>query len=365
MNFIKILLSAFMVVSIGFSAVDAQLLNNPESVVYDSLRDRYLVSNWNTGHMVQIDSNGVQDYFVVSQHCYAGLHIIDDVVYVACRGEGVRGFDLATGDSVFYVGIPESNVLNDITSDNSGHLYVSDPNAHLIFKIRISDGNYSIFVSSGLSVPNGIIFDEPNNRLLLVSARNFSPLQAIDLADSSLTTIVYTGLSILDGLTMDEYRNVYFSSWNTNGVYKYDSTFTNPPEQISTHAPEPADIYYDYHNSLIAVPVFFGNYIDFVDVTQTSTEFAGMPSQFGFDVTNYPNPFNSLTTIMYHLDLPSFVGLDIYDMLGRKITSFNKRFQNAGTYKQIWDADGVSSGIYYLRITTDNHSLTRRMVLLK
>ena len=87
MNFLKILLSVFIVVPAGFSAVEAQLLNNPESVVYDSLRDRYLVSNWNTGHMVQIDSNGVQDYFVVGQHCYAGLHIVDDVVYVYPPGQ--------------------------------------------------------------------------------------------------------------------------------------------------------------------------------------------------------------------------------------------------------------------------------------
>jgi sugar lactone lactonase YvrE len=365
MNFFKILLFAFLVVPVGFSAVDAQLLNSPESVVYDSLRDRYLVSNWDTGHMVQIDSNGVQDYFVVSQHCYAGLHIVDDVVYVAGRNQGVRGFDLETGQLVMHVSIPGSGVLNDITSDNMRNLYISDVNVHRIYKINIITENWSTFVSSGLSSPNGIYFDEPHNRLLLVSSRNLSPLQAISLDDSSLTTIVYTGVSILDGLTMDEQGNVYFSSWNTNAVYKYDSTFTNPPELISNHAPDPADISYDPVHDILAVPIFYGNYIDFVEISQTSTEFAGTPLQFRFDVTNYPNPFNAFTTIEYYLDVPSFVGLDIYDMLGRKIASFNKGFQKAGTYKQIWDGDGASSGIYYLRIKTDSHSLTRSMVLLK
>ena len=130
-----------------FSVAEAQLIDKPESVVYDSLRNRYLVSSWDTGHMVQIDSDGVQSYFITGQHCYAGLQIIGDSIYVACRGEGVRGFDLGTGQMFMHVDIPESHVLNDITSDNSGNLYISDPNADLIFKVNIS-ANQGKFVYS-------------------------------------------------------------------------------------------------------------------------------------------------------------------------------------------------------------------------
>lgn len=39
------------------------LLNNPESVVFDAPRDRYIVSNWGDGSIIQIDSNGTQSYF--------------------------------------------------------------------------------------------------------------------------------------------------------------------------------------------------------------------------------------------------------------------------------------------------------------
>ena len=360
-----IFLFAILIVLSCFSVVCAQLLNRPESIVYDSLRNRYLVSNWDTGHMVQIDSNGVQDYFIISQHCYAGLKIVGDSIYVACRGEGVRGFDLETGQMFMHVDIPESNVLNDITADNSGNLYVSDPNAHRIFKVIISEQSYSLFVGSGLSVPNGIYFDESYDRLLLVSARNFSPIQAISLEDSSLSTIVYTGISILDGLTMDEHRNVYFSAWSTNAVYKYDSTFTNPPEQISTHAPEPADIFYDGHNHVIAVPVFYGNYIDFVEIGQTPVEFVGVPEHREMGIMNYPNPFNAFTIIRYHLDSPSFVGVDIFDMLGRRISTFDEGYQNAGVHQKIWNAEEVSSGIYYFRVRANDYSATGEMMLLK
>lgn len=348
-----------------FSAAEAQLLSSPESVVYDSLHHRYLVSNWNTGHMIQIDSNGVQDYFVISQHCYAGLHIVDNVVYVAGRNQGVRGFDLETGQQVMHVSIPGSGVLNDVTSDNMGNLYVSVVDSALIYKINIASENWSAFVSSGLSSPNGICFDEPHNRLLLVSSRNFSPLQAISLDDSSLTTIVYTGISILDGLTMDEHGNVYFSSWNTNSVYKYDSTFTNPPELVSTHSPDPADISYNPVHHVLAVPIFYGNYIDFVEISQTSTELSEIPLSHGLLLTNYPNPFNSATSIEYHLGSPSNVIIEIYDMLGRKIETVFDGFRVTGYHREMWEADNAASGIYFCRVRTGQYSITKSMTLIR
>ncbi len=54
------------------------LLNNPESVVFDVAHNRYLVSNWGDGTIVQIDSIGVQSYFSISlmdQFSLAGLYI--------------------------------------------------------------------------------------------------------------------------------------------------------------------------------------------------------------------------------------------------------------------------------------------------
>jgi sugar lactone lactonase YvrE len=348
-----------------FKTAEAQLLNHPESVVYDSIRNRYLVSNWDSGDMIQIDSNGVQDYFVIGQHCYAGLHIIDDIIYVAGRNQGVRGFDLETGQMVMQVAIPGSGVLNDVTSDDSGNLYISDPNVHRIYKININTGNWSTFVSSGLSSPNGLYFDSAHNRLLLVSSRSFSPLQAVSLHDSTVTTIVYTGISILDGLTMDEYGNVYFSSWNTHSVYKYDSTFTNPPEQISVHSPEPADIYYNPLNDVIAVPIFYGNYIDFVEISPTSVVSSQVPEIPQISVRMFPNPFNNAAQIDYQLASPSFVRIGIFDLLGREIDVIQNDFLPAGRQRAIWDAANRASGIYFCRIETDNYTISQKMTLSK
>jgi len=53
--------SAFLMINIV--CLTQNLLNNPESIVYDSVYERYLVSNWEDGNIIQIDSLEQQNYF--------------------------------------------------------------------------------------------------------------------------------------------------------------------------------------------------------------------------------------------------------------------------------------------------------------
>jgi hypothetical protein len=92
-------------------------------------------------------------------------------------------------------------------------------------------------------------------------------------------------------------------------------------------------------------------------------------SSFKLD-QNYPNPFNSSTTIKYSIDEPSNVEINIYNVLGEKVTSLINAWQNAGRYSLKWnglDAFGnsVNSGAYFYQIRTNNHLKTQRMVFLK
>jgi len=244
------------------------LLNNPESVVYDSLNHRYLVSNWEDGNIIQIDSLEQQVYFNTELESTAGLHIVGDTLYVSSnvgQYSGIIGFLLSTGEIVFHVNIPEKILLNDITSDLDGNLYVTDTDAHRIYKVNIVDMTYTTFVSSGLGWPNGIICDLPNNRLLVLNGGLANkPLIAVSLEDSTISTVVETGLGAIDGLTTDNNGNTYFSSWVTDKVYRYDETFTNPPDGISSGHNNPADIFFNKLNNILAVPNFNSNSVDFI-----------------------------------------------------------------------------------------------------
>ncbi|MCP3681849.1 MAG: T9SS type A sorting domain-containing protein [bacterium] len=80
---------------------------------------------------------------------------------------------------------------------------------------------------------------------------------------------------------------------------------------------------------------------------------------------NYPNPFNATTTIQFDLEKESQVSLDVYDILGRKVTTLAEGVHQAGEHKVNWDASTYSSGVYFYKLTTNDKTFTKRMTLLK
>jgi len=80
---------------------------------------------------------------------------------------------------------------------------------------------------------------------------------------------------------------------------------------------------------------------------------------------NYPNPFNPITTITYTLPRGAQVRLSIYNALGEVVATLVDGNHAAGTFKTTWDASGLSSGVYFYRITTGEYAQTRKMVLMR
>ena len=80
---------------------------------------------------------------------------------------------------------------------------------------------------------------------------------------------------------------------------------------------------------------------------------------------NYPNPFNSVTTIEYGLPGAGWIRIDIYDLLGRRVMTLIDEEMQAGRHRAVWDASGYSSGVYFYRIEAGDFVDTKRMVYLK
>jgi len=101
---------------------------------------------------------------------------------------------------------------------------------------------------------------------------------------------------------------------------------------------------------------------------------APLPKTFSL-LQNYPNPFNPSTTIAFALGsddsgAPSRVRLDIYNVLGQRVTTLVNETLPPGRYEYQWSGrDGagqpVASGLYFYRLTTNKQSETKKMVLLK
>lgn len=83
-------------------------------------------------------------------------------------------------------------------------------------------------------------------------------------------------------------------------------------------------------------------------------------------LSNYPNPFNSLTIINYEIMNTEKVSIKVYDILGNELTSLINEIKIAGNYNIMFDGSQYASGIYfYSLILNSNLKDTKRMVLLR
>jgi hypothetical protein len=79
----------------------------------------------------------------------------------------------------------------------------------------------------------------------------------------------------------------------------------------------------------------------------------------------YPNPFNPTTALAFDLPTTASVRLDVFDVLGRRVTTLIDSEMPAGSHTATWDAAGSASGIYFARLAANDATATTRMVLLK
>jgi hypothetical protein len=79
----------------------------------------------------------------------------------------------------------------------------------------------------------------------------------------------------------------------------------------------------------------------------------------------YPNPFNPSTVISYFVPHQSKLCLDIYNILGQRITTLYNGTRIAGQHRVIWDASDIASGIYFCRMSAPGFQSIRKMVLIK
>lgn len=194
-----------------------------------------------------------------------------------------------------------------------------------------------------------------------------------------------------------KYSNVLVDSTNADGASNFGEMFV---DDGSGHTRvELQDGNHKYHNdwdanlindlSLVQIHkgdrftelggILFFSFSNYKLVPRKDDDFVGyqpsgienennLPVQYSL-TQNYPNPFNPATTISYSIPKAGNVSLKIFNVLGQEVRSLVSEYQNAGTYRVTFDAfstlGGLTSGVYFYSLRTDEFLRVKKMMLIK
>jgi hypothetical protein len=80
---------------------------------------------------------------------------------------------------------------------------------------------------------------------------------------------------------------------------------------------------------------------------------------------NFPNPFNPSTSIQYAVSNRQFVSLKVFDVLGKKVATLINEEKPAGSYEVEFQANRLSSGIYFYQLQAGSFTDAKKMILIR
>jgi sugar lactone lactonase YvrE len=265
-------------------------MKTPESVRYDPELDLFYVSNINGNPslhddngfiaVVRADSTGAATKLLVeggkrgaTLDAPKGLALVGDTLWVADINH-VRGFNRRTGAPIADIDLSsqKATLLNDITVDGAGAIYVTDtgimvdakgaishPGVDRIFKIT---GRTAVaFTPDSLNAPNGIAWDSTSGRFIL-GPFNGKAIQTWKEGEPATTTLV-NGPGQYDGVEVLADGRILVTSWADSAVHIVQNG------EVSTLVPNvsaPADIGVDTKRGIVAIPRVSANKIDYYKI---------------------------------------------------------------------------------------------------
>ncbi len=155
------------------------------------------------------------------------------------------------------------------------------------------------------------------------------------------------------------------STWYKANSYAYWTQFN-----VFVPTSTGANVYYDCDNSGGITPGDGGNYIQNWNLSTylTVQTNVGMNEEFVNGIRlgqNYPNPANANFNIIYELEKGGPVTIEIMDVTGKTIASFNEGVQYAGQHLIRLDGTTFDAGIYFYTLTVGDQKLTKKMTVAK
>lgn len=205
----------------------------------------------------------------------------------------------------------------------------------------------------------------------------FSPVKINSGNESSVLSSIcesHAGLSItwLKVGSVANKQDVYFSNSTDNGfTFSPDIVVGNPAFRPFNQFPygiASDDSGYSY---IIFIDNRYGNEnyrlflsrAKFDGVNDLEIDDNYIPKEITL-YQNYPNPFNLSTNIKYSLNKEGKVKLEIFGVLGNKISTLIDKEQSPGIYKIQFDGSNISAGVYFFTLIFENIRITKKFILL-
>jgi hypothetical protein len=119
-----------------------------------------------------------------------------------------------------------------------------------------------------------------------------------------------------------------------------------------------------YFKDISGVPVISGITIEKTTSGGMQGDLQSLPQDFTLQV--YPNPFNLDTNLRIFLPKSAHISLELFDISGQRVKQILKTALPAGEYLTVFSAQGLSTGIYFLQLVTDNHhAKVDKLILIK
>tara|TARA_Y100001936_G_C16003033_1_gene629012 strand:+ start:49 stop:1242 length:1194 start_codon:yes stop_codon:yes gene_type:complete len=382
---------------IGLGVSSGSLAPDSIQTIIFTINGESLASDTEYSTVITIQSNDVDDSNVSVP---ITIQVNPPDLYMVGLNNG--SFTIDEDDSLettFYVIGPEGNTTFSISGDTSsisGYVVIDDEyiaNSISNYSLRATlfvvpdhnwygeaviyvtaDNEYDYTDIDTLSITVNSVFDqiiEPQ----MVYPPNGHTINFETLSDSILFTWNSASYPEFETGPGFEYRlRIVQSNENGNIPYNYtdlmDTTFTFYPDS-STYAGANNNYIWSLYTTEQNLPEVLDGQsgVFFVMLPAMSVESNTIPNNFALHAA-YPNPFNPSTTIQFDIPEDSFVTINIYDTMGRKVKTLLNENISAGRRSIIWNGTNnlnqtVSAGIYFYAISANKFNSTKKFILLK
>lgn len=177
-----------------------------------------------------------------------------------------------------------------------------------------------------------------------------------------------TGTSYSNFLYHPDFPGYFFAITN-NTLIQFNGV-DGSVYQSSDPLPEGTKFWsYPFGGDMVRLVVLNNNDVSFyrLDIATSVADASGnttVPSSFTLHQP-YPNPFNAELTIPITLNQKAKLNVDVLNLLGQHIATVYDGAANAGNLNLSWDAGQFSSGVYFIKVSTESEAATVKAILLK